>query len=198
LRREADPQLPAARPADLHQHHDGEEMIGVVHYTDEHLIAMLEAGDEEAITRNQHLSSCETCRASLDEYRSIVQVLGDKAAWDFRDLKDEPDPTTVANLRAFATSMAREDEDAEQYVAALLEGARETWMPRLRAHPEWRTAGMVRKLASLSYPTLDKMPPDAVEITNLAVEIADHIDPAKYPRDTASRVRGTAWREHAY
>lgn len=173
-------------------------MIGVVHYTDEHLIAMLEAGDEEAITRNQHLRSCETCRASLDEYRSIVQVLGDKAAWDFRDLKDEPDPTTVANLRAVATSMAREDEDAERYVAALLEGARETWMPRLRAHPEWRTAGVVRKLVADAYTALTRLPLDGVEMTSLAIEIADHLVEDRYPRDTVARLRGHAWREHAY
>jgi tetratricopeptide (TPR) repeat protein len=159
---------------------------------------MLEAGDEEAITRNQHLRSCETCRASLDEYRSIVQVLGDAAAWDFRDLKDEPDPTTVTSLRAFASSMAREDEEAERYVAALLEGARETWMPRLRAHPEWRTAGVVRKLVADAYTALTRLPLDGVEMTSLAIEIADHLVEDRYPRDTVARLRGHAWREHAY
>ncbi|HJW92687.1 MAG TPA: hypothetical protein VJ901_03645, partial [Thermoanaerobaculia bacterium] len=117
-------------------------MIAVVHYTDENLIAMLEAGDEEAIKRNPHLATCESCSQSLDEYRAIVNVLGDEAAWSCHDLKlSEPDPSTVTALRSFATSMQREDDEAVAYVAAMLEGARETWMPRLRAHPEWRTAG---------------------------------------------------------
>jgi len=173
-------------------------MIAEVHYTDDHLIAMLEGGDEQAIARNQHLASCATCRQSLDEYRSIVRVLADEAPWDRSELKDEPDPSTVATLRAFATSMQREDEEAETYVAALLEGARETWMPRLRAHPEWRTAGVVRRLAAASYPALDKMPPDAVEITNLAIEIAEHLVPGAYVSDTVARLRGAAWRERAY
>jgi tetratricopeptide (TPR) repeat protein len=173
-------------------------MISEVHYSDESLIAMLESGDEAAISRDPHLASCPTCRDGLEQYRAIVDVLGREAAWDYCDLKDEPEPATVAALRAFATNMQREDEEAETYVAALLDGARETWMPRLHAHPEWRTAGVVRKLANLSYPTLDKMPPDAVEITNLAVEIADHLDPASHVSDTSSRVRGTAWRERAY
>jgi len=168
------------------------------HYQDEHLIAMLETGDEEAIVRNPHLVECKTCREGLAQYRSIVSVLGDEAAWDLRELKEDADPSTIALLRSFTADMQREDEDAETYVTELLSGARETWMPRLRAHPEWRTAGVVRKLAALSYPTLDKMPPDAVEITNLAVEIAEHIDPSVYPRDTGARLRGAAWREKAY
>jgi len=173
-------------------------MIAVVHYTDENLIAMLEAGDEAAIARNQHLTSCETCRKSLDEYRSIVKVMADEASWNTRDLRDDPNPQTVATLRAFATSMVREDEEAESYVAALLEGPRETWMPRLKAHPEWRTAGVVRKLVGDAYGALTRMPLDGVEMTSLAIEIADHLVDDRYPTDTVARVRGHAWREHAY
>ena len=173
-------------------------MISEVHYSDETLIAMLEAGDEEAIKRNQHLASCNTCRDGLEQYRAIVDTLGCEAAWDYRELRSEPDHTTVANLRAFATSMEREDEDAETYVAALLEGARETWMPRLRAHPEWRTAGVVRKLVADAYTALTKLPLDGVEMTSLAIEIADHLVEEVYPKDTVARLRGHAWREHAY
>ena len=173
-------------------------MISEVHYSDEGLIAMLEAGDEEAIKRNQHLASCNVCRDGLEQYRAIVDTLGHEAAWDYRELKTEPDPTTVANLRAFASSMEREDEEAETYVAALLEGARETWMPRLRAHPEWRTAGVVRKLVADAFGALTKLPLDGVEMTSLAIEIADHLVEQSYPSDTVARVRGHAWREHAY
>lgn len=173
-------------------------MIGVVHYTDENLISMLEAGDEKAIARNPHLASCDVCRKSLDEYRSIVKVMADEASWDTRDLHDEPNARTVTNLRAFATSMHREDEEAETYVAALLEGPRETWMPRLKAHPEWRTAGVVRKLVADAYGALTRMPLDGVAMTTLAIEIADHLPDDRYPTDTVARVRGHAWREHAY
>ena len=174
-------------------------MITVVHYTDENLIAMLEAGDEEAIKRNPHLATCDTCRQSLDEYRAIVNVLGEQAAWDCQELKTpDPDPSTVATLRAFATSMHNEDEEAAAYVAALLEGPRETWMPRLRAHPEWRTAGVVRRLVGDAYAALTKLPLDGVEMTGLAIEIANHLVDATYPRDTVARLRGHAWREHAY
>jgi len=173
-------------------------MISEVHYSDEGLIAMLEAGDEAAIKRNQHLASCITCRDGLEQYRAIVDTLGCEAAWDYQERKSDPDPTTVANLRAFASSMAREDEEAETYVAALLEGARETWMPRLRTHPEWRTAGVVRKLVGDAFGALTKLPLDGVEMTSLAIEIADHLVEQSYPSDTVARVRGHAWLEHAY
>jgi len=173
-------------------------MISEVHYSDESLIAMLETGDEDAIKRNQHLASCITCRDGLEQYRAIVDTLGCEAAWDYQELKSDPDPTTVANLRAFASSMAREDEEAETYVTALLEGARETWMARLRTHPEWRTAGVVRKLVADAYTALTKLPLDGVEMTSLAIEIADHLVEEVYPRDTVARLRGHAWREHAY
>jgi len=173
-------------------------MIAEVHYTDENLITMLEAGDEDAIARNPHLAACHTCRDGLEQYRSIVNVLGNEAAWDYRELKDEPDPSTVATLRAFASSMQQQDEEAETYVAALLEGARETWMPRLRAHPEWRTAGVVRKLVGDAFGALTKLPLDGVEMTSLAIEIADHLVEQSCGSDVVARVRGHAWREHAY
>jgi len=173
-------------------------MISEVHYTDETLIAMLESGDEDAISHNQHLASCQTCRDGLEQYRAIVNILGREAARDYCDLKDEPEPATVAALRAFATNMQREDDEAETYVAALLDGSRETWMPRLNAHPEWRTAGVVRKLVADAYGALTRMPLDGVEMTSLAIEIADHLVEETYPKDTVARVRGHAWREHAY
>ncbi|HEX2122665.1 MAG TPA: hypothetical protein VHL59_13580 [Thermoanaerobaculia bacterium] len=71
-------------------------------------------------------------------------------------------------------------------------------MLTLRQHPEYRTAGVVRKLIEASARAIDTMPPDAVELTALATEIADHLEPAAYPGDTIPRLRGAAWRERAY
>lgn len=173
-------------------------MIAVAHYAEETLISLLEAGDETLIAADKHLAACGSCKTALDQYRSVVDVLGEEAAWDSQELTAEPNPQTLAHLRTFATEMEREDHEAESIVAALLTGARETWMPRLQQHPEWRRAGVVRKLAAASYPALDKMPPDAVEITRMATEIADHLDPAKHTSDMVIRLRGAAWRERAY
>ncbi|HEX7153728.1 MAG TPA: hypothetical protein VF618_19730 [Thermoanaerobaculia bacterium] len=168
------------------------------HYDDEALISFLESGDQLAARRDHHLATCRACAESLTEYRAIADVLGVEAVWDLRDLRSEPVPSTIANLRAFATQMADEDATAAVYLSELLAGARETWMPRLAQHPEYRTAGVVRKLIEATDHALDTMPPDAVEIANLAVDIAEGLDPASYASDTVMKLRGAAWREKAY
>ncbi|HYO76136.1 MAG TPA: hypothetical protein VE010_06695 [Thermoanaerobaculia bacterium] len=104
----------------------------------------------------------------------------------------------MATLRAFADRMADEGTRAETYLTELLAGSRETWMPRLAEHPEWRTAGTVRSLIDAASRAIDTMPPDAVEMTALATEIAEHLDQTAFPSDTVSRLRGAAWRERAY
>jgi tetratricopeptide (TPR) repeat protein len=167
------------------------------HYDDEALISFLEAGQSSA-RRDHHLASCRTCSEALASFEAITEVLGLEAAWDLRDLQTEPVPSTIATLRAFAEQMATEDAAAELFVKELLAGSRETWMPRLQQRPEVRTAGVVRKLIEATDHALDTMPPDAVEITNLAVEIAEGLDPAAYASDSVMKLRGAAWRERAY
>lgn len=135
---------------------------------------------------------------SDDDLLVFAEALKDDSVWDQRQLREDPVPETIATLRAFANRMANEDTQAEATLRALLAGARETWMPTLRQHPEYRTAGVVRKLIEASSRAIDTMPPDAVELTALATEIADHLEPAAYPTDTIPRLRGAAWRERAY
>jgi tetratricopeptide (TPR) repeat protein len=174
-------------------------MISEVHYDDETLIAMVESGDAAAaMRRDPHLTACALCREALEQYRAVVDVLGTDAAWELHELRDEPRAETIATLRAFASNIEREDHDAELIVPLLLAGERETWMPRLAEHPEWRTAGVVRKLVADAYAALNRMPPDAVEMMTIATEIADHLDPARYSKDAIGRTRGDAWRERGY
>lgn len=164
------------------------------HYDDASLVFLMESGRSD----DPHLAACQQCSESVAQYLAIRDVLGEEAVWDFRELNEEPVPSTIVNLRAFAMDMAREDEEAEAIVAALLAGSRETWMPRLQRHPEWRTAGVVRGLISRLDKALDTMPPDAVEITALATEITDHLGSNVYPVETELKLRGAAWRERAY
>jgi tetratricopeptide (TPR) repeat protein len=165
------------------------------HYDDEALVTMLDAG---AHASDPHLGACGECSEKLDSFRLVVDALHDAATWDKRDLSDAPNPRTIATLRSFADTMAAEDSAAEAYLADLLAGPREGWMTKLRAHPEYRTAGTVRKLIAATDRALDTMPADAVEITALATEIAEHLDPATHRPDTLARLRGAAWRERAY
>jgi tetratricopeptide (TPR) repeat protein len=168
------------------------------HYEDETLIALIESADAETLARDPHLTSCDSCSDLAQTLRSISGALGHEDVWQTRELNETPRPETVANLRAFASDMAREDAVAERHLTDLLAGPRETWLATLHAHPEYRTGGMVRKLVAATDHALDTMPPDAVAITELATEIADHLAPATYLTDTVSKLRGAAWRERAY
>src|SRR6267143_1893201 len=42
------------------------------------------------------------------------------------------------------------------------------------------------------------LPKIAVDLTVLATDIAESLDPAAYPADTVMKLRATAWRERAY
>lgn len=165
------------------------------HYDDEALISLLEAGCDQS---DGHLPSCTVCREKLDSFGMIADALHDGDVWDTRAVQLGPVPATITNLRAFADRMAAEDTAATAILTELLAGPREEWMPRLRQHPEWRTAGVVRGLIAATNRAIDTMPPDAVELTTLATEIADHLDVTTHPSDTVHRLRGAAWRERGY
>jgi tetratricopeptide (TPR) repeat protein len=164
------------------------------HYDDEALIALMEAG---RLHSDAHLPSCPICNEKVDSFQAIAGVLRGPDVWDRRELSPAPVESTIASLRAFADRMASEDAVAARVLPELLAGPREEWMPRLRMHPEWRTAGVVRKLVAATTDAVLTMPPDALEMALLSTEIADHLDPSGDP-STAARLRGSAWRDRAY
>ena len=164
------------------------------HYDDEALIALMEAG---RLHSDAHLPSCTICNEKVDSFQAIAGVLRGQDVWDRREITPAPVESTIAGLRAFAERMASEDSVAARVLPELLSGPREEWMPRLRMHPEWRTAGVVRKLIAATTDAVLTMPPDALEMALLSTEIADHLDATADPSTTA-RLRGSAWRDRAY
>ncbi len=165
------------------------------HYDDEALISLIETNRDAADT---HLPNCPPCSAKIEAFRMISEALCEEDLWDSKALRGEPVPATIANLRSFADVMSDEDTRAEAILQELLAGSREEWMPRLNEHPEWRMAGLVRKLIDRAYATVVTMPPDAVEMSEIATATADKLDPANYPSDSIPRLRGSAWRAKAY
>ncbi|MFL6246613.1 MAG: hypothetical protein ACJ74H_11350 [Thermoanaerobaculia bacterium] len=165
------------------------------HYDDEALISLIENNRAAADT---HLPHCAPCTDKIESFRMISDALCDEQIWDKQSVRFQPVPATIANLRAFADRMSDEDTRAEAILQELLAGSRDEWMPRLSEHPEWRMAGVVRKLIDRSYSAVVAMPPDAVAMMNMATDIADQLNPADYPTDTVARLRGAAWRDRAY
>lgn len=165
------------------------------HYDEEALIALLET---DRVSTDPHLTSCAPCAEKLESFQLIAEAMRDRDVWDARDLRTEGVPATVATLRNFADRMTADDLAADAILPHLLAGPRDTWMARLNEHAEWRTAGVVRRLLARAYDAVMTMPPDAVEMTAMATAIAEQLDAASQPSDTVARLRGAAWRDHAY
>lgn len=166
-----------------------------LHYDEEALVTMLESG---ALSGDAHLDACGECAEKAETFRLVAGALRDPATWDKRELDEEPDVRTIRTLRAFAETTASDDAAAGRHLSTLLAGPREQWPATLAAHPEYRTAGTVRRLNAAVDHALNTMPADAVAITALAVDIAEHLDPALVGSDVLARLRGSAWRERAY
>lgn len=164
------------------------------HYDDETLLGFLE---KERLVSDPHLTACGPCTDKLDTFRTITEVLEEHDVWDEAGVSVDPVPATVAMLRGFADRMTFEDSAADSILPELLAGPREEWLPRLMAHPEWRTAGVVRALLAESRHAVERMPPDALEMTRLATEIADHSS-SRAIAGTRARLSGLAWHDRAY
>ena len=165
------------------------------HYDEETLLALI---DKASLGSDAHLDVCAVCSEKLSGFRTITQILHEHDVWETAAVRADPLPGTIANLRMFADRMAFEDTAADAILPGLLAGPREEWMPRLTAHPQWRTAGVVRRLVRTAMHVVMSMPPDALAMTAMAIEIADHLDPRSYRTDTIAKLSGAAWRDHAY
>lgn len=160
------------------------------HYDEEILIALL---DEQ--TSDPHLQVCATCRASMNSIRQVTTALHDETVWDRRELHEEPRPATTSSLRMVASSVASEDAAAEPWVKALLARPACEWRAMFAAHSEWRTAGFVRKLVAAVDAINFTSPADAVDLTGIAVEVAEGLKPSS---QRLAILRAAALREHGY
>jgi len=171
--------------------------MNAVHYDEEQLIELFERG-EQAVARDPHVRACRTCADTVTSIAQFSESLKSPDVWEGPELSPDPNPQVLATLRAAQQRMRTEDEQAEAQVKELLAGPRESWMPRLQEHPEWRTAGMVRKLIASTDRAIETMPPDALEIANLAVRIAEGLESAIYGSAEVEALRIGALRERGF
>jgi tetratricopeptide (TPR) repeat protein len=167
------------------------------HYDEEVLAGFLGEPIDSA-ARDRHLAGCSLCKQTLDSIRDTAGLLKQPDVWNRESFSSAPRPQTLAFLRGVQRTMADEDAAAEVYVKQLLAGSRETWATRLAEHPEWRTAGVVRKLIAATDGAIDLMPSDAVEITALAVNISNGLHLRDYPAKFVSTLRRAALYERSY
>jgi tetratricopeptide (TPR) repeat protein len=163
------------------------------HY-DEEVLAGFLAEPIDSAARDRHLARCALCKQTLNSIRDTAGLLKQPDVWNRESFSSAPRSETLAFLRNVQRTMSDEDAAAEVYVKQLLAGSRETWAPRLAEHPEWRTAGVVRKLIAATDRYNFSSPLDAVELTRITANIAESLKSSAM-RDS---LVADAWREHAY
>src|SRR5258706_6848216 len=163
------------------------------HYDEEVLAGFLGEPIDSA-TRDKHLASCSLCKRTLESLRGTATLLKHGEAWERQSFSSTPRPETLAFLRGVQKTMNDEDAAAELYVKHLLAGSRDAWAARLAEHPEWRTAGVVRKLIAATDRYNYSSPLDAVELTRITADVAESLPSSRHRESLVA----DAWREHAY
>src|SRR5438445_463230 len=168
-------------------------MIIEQHYDEEVLIGLLEEPE-----RDSHVPGCDTCAGTLESLRDLTGALRDDSVWDERPLSERPSAKTANMLRAFAERTTAEDAVAGLIVAKLLAVTPEERTALLAKNPQWRTAGVVRRLLKVVDDINYTDPKGAVDLTTLSVVVGESIVKDYYPGDSAKKLCATALREQAF
>jgi tetratricopeptide (TPR) repeat protein len=163
------------------------------HY-DEEVLAGFLSEPIDAAARDKHLDTCSLCKRTLQSIRDTTVLLKKPEIWDRQRISTTPRNETLVLLRSVQATMVAEDAAAESYISQLLAGPRETWAQKLRAHPEWRTPGLIRGLIGATDNYNFDSPLDAVELTGIMTEIAEGLSPFFGRKALVA----DSWRERAF
>lgn len=167
----------------------------MAHYDDESLFQYVEGTSPIASEIESHVSSCGECAAEVGEQRELITTLSDKDVW-------EPTASDVprhffANVAAFAERIRHEDAEAVAICDDVLTGPAAWWPQRLRKAGDAYTAGVVKQLLERMIQTVESSPANALQMTSMAMGIANALDVSAYPCDYVIKLRAQALREHA-
>lgn len=122
----------------------------------------------------------------------------------FQHLDDEqgerlaPPARFLVEVATFAERVRDEEQAAMALCDALLTGPAAWWQQRLRQSRDACTAGVVRQLLERMRSLLGSSPAKALQVTALAIEVANALDVTAYPCDYVITLRARAYRDHAY
>ena len=165
------------------------------HYDDESLFQYVEGTSPIASEIEAHVSSCAECAAEVGEHRDLIAHLSDKQVWEPVPL---PPRQFVVPVVAFAEQARLEEEQAVSQCEELLTGPSAWWPQRLRKMQNAYTGGMVKQLLERMRSYLGSSPAHALQVTALAIEIANRLEVSAYPCDYVIKLRAQALRDHAY
>ncbi|HEV7240812.1 MAG TPA: hypothetical protein VGQ36_16350 [Thermoanaerobaculia bacterium] len=127
-----------------------------------------------------------------DETKTVVRSL-----IDARTSKEESVRRLRKNIAAMAQLVCDEDEAAVALCDEVLTGPSAWWPQRLHKTPGAKTAGVARQLALRSRSIVENRPADALQLAQMAIEIAEALHPEDYPHGHVLRARAQALRQEA-
>lgn len=154
--------------------------------------------DEKRISGREHLADCTSCHERLEEYRRFTSLLRLGEVWDQWEIATQPHVQWVRRVTALMRRMHDERIAAEEVVTSQLKGSSADWRAKLALVGELQTIGMIDALLGRSDAHLNSRPADALELTSVAVEIADAMRIDAYPFDLVISARARTWRDHAF
>ncbi|HEX8171330.1 MAG TPA: hypothetical protein VF824_12390 [Thermoanaerobaculia bacterium] len=165
------------------------------HYDDEALFEYVEGTSPREREIEQHLDDCTRCGSEVAGQRQMIAALGEPESWQ------ETAPVSrqfVVDVMAFATRAREEEARAAAACDAIFTGPPAWWQQRLRSVAGTSSAGMVKELLARMREALASSPANALQMTAMAVQVANDLDVAAYPCDYVVKLRAQAYRDHAY
>jgi tetratricopeptide (TPR) repeat protein len=167
----------------------------MAHYDDEALFQFAEGTSPIGPEIESHVAACDRCSMELGSHREIVEALQSDDVWKGAS----PAPRQfVVDVTEFADRAKAEDAQASKICDEVLSGPASWWPQRLRQHEGAFSAGMVRALLDRMRQQIHSSPANALQITAMAIDIANALPLTDYPCDYAVKLRAQAYRDHAY
>lgn len=168
----------------------------MTHYDDEALFEYVEGTSPVAGDIESHVSSCDACSSEIDEHRALAGELASPEVW--QDAPAGAPRQFVLDVSTFADRARREEEAAVSICDAVLSGPSQWWAQRLRNAEHSKTAGVVRELLERWRNFVQTSPANALQVTALAIQVANALDVAEYPSDYVVKLRAQSYRDHAW
>ena len=167
----------------------------MAHYDDDALFLFAEGTSPIATEIESHVSGCDRCSTEVGGHREVVEALRSEETW--KDAAAAP-RQFVVDVVEFADRAKAEDAKAAMVCDEVLSGPAAWWPQRLRQAGDIDTAGMVRQLLDRMRQFLGSSPANALQVTAMAIDIANGLSISDYPCDYVVKLRAQAYRDHAY
>lgn len=169
------------------------------HYSEDELARFAatpeNARESSAIAR--HVEECADCRATIESFRQLSELLADEFTWLLTDAVPSDDAAEDERLRSLVETAAKEDEDALDMLGRLIDNAAAIAFADLPRKRRYHTAGVARFLCRAARDMLGRKPADALVIADNAIAVAEALDSRKYAATMRHPLIGTAWKERA-